>query len=221
MLNLDRICDWPSSWKKEQDRFRQCLLPFSSECCMYWSVKLKLFLSYCVGVKFSVLRQKKNTDWGLKVWGGEENVWCERDVGVEGDRRYCSEFHVCYLSPDVIKVTVARKIIYIFVWVSERVCEWVCEWASVWVSEWACERVNVWVSECVSEWVCEWAIVWVCEWVGVSVQVSVCASVCVYVSVSESVWVCVCVSVCLCVWVCLCVCACACVCVFWDGGKCM
>jgi len=29
---------------------------------MYSSVKLTLFLSFCVGVKFGVLRQEKNTD---------------------------------------------------------------------------------------------------------------------------------------------------------------
>ena len=40
--------------------FRQYLLPFSSECCMYRYIKLTLFLSVCVGVQFGVLCQKKN-----------------------------------------------------------------------------------------------------------------------------------------------------------------
>jgi hypothetical protein len=48
--------------KKERDRFRQNLLPFSSECCMYSSVKLTLFLSFSVGLKFVVLVQEKITD---------------------------------------------------------------------------------------------------------------------------------------------------------------
>ena len=48
--------------KKKQYMFRQYLLPFSSECCMYLSIKLILFLSFCVGVKFGVLHQEKNTD---------------------------------------------------------------------------------------------------------------------------------------------------------------
>ena len=61
MLNLDRIWEGPLCWEKELDSFRQCLLPFSAECCMYWSIKLKLFLSYCVGVKFGVFHQE-NTD---------------------------------------------------------------------------------------------------------------------------------------------------------------
>jgi len=62
MLNLDRICEGPWCWEKEQDRFRQCLLPFSAECCMYSSIELKFFLSCCVGVKFGVLRQENNRD---------------------------------------------------------------------------------------------------------------------------------------------------------------
>jgi len=48
--------------KKEQVRFRQYLLQFSSECCMYSSVKLTVFLSFCLVVKFGVLHQEKNTD---------------------------------------------------------------------------------------------------------------------------------------------------------------
>jgi len=47
--------------KKEQGRFRQYLLPFSAVCCMFSSIKLTLFLSFCVGVKFGVLCQE-NTD---------------------------------------------------------------------------------------------------------------------------------------------------------------
>ena len=47
--------------KKEKNRFRQYLLPFSSECCMYSSMKVTLFLSFFVDVKVSVLCQEKNT----------------------------------------------------------------------------------------------------------------------------------------------------------------
>jgi hypothetical protein len=49
--------------KKVQDMFKQYLLPFSFECCMFPSVKLTLFLSFIVGLKFVVLSQEKNTDW--------------------------------------------------------------------------------------------------------------------------------------------------------------
>jgi hypothetical protein len=41
------------------------LVPFSSECCMYWPIKLTLFLSFCVGVKFGVLHEEKNKDCGF------------------------------------------------------------------------------------------------------------------------------------------------------------
>jgi len=51
--------------KKEQNRFRQYLLPCSSECCMYSSMKVPQFLSFFVDVKVSVLSQEKNTDWGF------------------------------------------------------------------------------------------------------------------------------------------------------------
>ena len=36
--------------------------------------------------------------------GGEGNIWCEREVGIEGCRRLCSELHVCYCSPDIIDI---------------------------------------------------------------------------------------------------------------------
>ena len=49
--------------KNEQDRFRQYLLTFSSECCMYRYIKLTLFLSFCVGVKFGVLCQENNMSY--------------------------------------------------------------------------------------------------------------------------------------------------------------
>jgi len=42
----------------KNNRFRQYLLPFSSECCMFSSIKLKLFLSFCVTVKLGVLCQE-------------------------------------------------------------------------------------------------------------------------------------------------------------------
>jgi len=51
--------------EEKQDRCMPYLLPFSSECYIYSSVKLTLFLSFCVGVKFGVLCQEKNTDEGL------------------------------------------------------------------------------------------------------------------------------------------------------------
>jgi len=64
MLNRYNIWEGPWSWnKKEQDMFRQYLLPFSSKCCMYWYIKLTLLVSFCVGVEFGVLCQEKNTDW--------------------------------------------------------------------------------------------------------------------------------------------------------------
>ena len=45
---------------EEQDSRRHYLLPFSSECFTFSSVKLT---SFCVGVKFGVLCQEKNTNW--------------------------------------------------------------------------------------------------------------------------------------------------------------
>ena len=50
---------------------------------------------------------KRRTDWGFVRAGGEGNIWCEREGGIEGCRRLCSELHVCYCSPDII----TRKII--------------------------------------------------------------------------------------------------------------
>ena len=41
--------------------------------------------------------------------GGEGNIWCEREVGIEGCRRLCSELHVCYCSPDIIDKIIPRK----------------------------------------------------------------------------------------------------------------
>jgi len=49
-------------FEEKQYRCLPYLLTFSSECCIYSSVKLTLFLSFCVGVKFGVLSQEKNTD---------------------------------------------------------------------------------------------------------------------------------------------------------------
>ena len=46
------------------------------------------------------------------VQGGEENIWCGREVGIEGCRRFCSELHDCYCSPDIINIIIARKIIH-------------------------------------------------------------------------------------------------------------
>ena len=97
--------------KKEQDSFRQYLLPFSSECCMYWYIKLTLFMSFCVGVKFGVLLQEKNTDWGFvrAGWWEEYLVW--EGVGIEGCRRFCSELHVCYSWTGIFNTVIARKVI--------------------------------------------------------------------------------------------------------------
>ena len=36
------------------------------------------------------------------VQGGEENIWCEREVGIEGCGRFCSVLHDCYCSPHFI-----------------------------------------------------------------------------------------------------------------------
>jgi len=47
---------------------------------------------------------------GLRLYVGEENNWCEREVGIEGCRIFCSELHVCYCSPDIINIIVAKKI---------------------------------------------------------------------------------------------------------------
>ena len=98
---------------KEQNKFRQYLLPFSSECCMYWYIKLTLFLSFCVGVKFGVLHQEKKTDWGCVEQGGEGNIWCGREVGIEGCRRLCKELCDWYSSPHII-IIVAMKIIHMW-----------------------------------------------------------------------------------------------------------
>ena len=64
-----------------------------------------------MGVKFGALCYKKNI---LRVCeskqGGEENIWCERELRIEGCRRFCSELHVCYSSPHIVYIIVARKI---------------------------------------------------------------------------------------------------------------
>ena len=82
--------------------FRQYLHPFSSECCMYWYIKLTVFLSFCVGVKLGVLGQEKNTDWGFvrAGWWGEYLMW--REVGTEGYRRLHS--FMSHPSLDIINI---------------------------------------------------------------------------------------------------------------------
>ena len=45
--------------------------------------------------------------------GGEEDIWCEVKVGIEGCGRFCSELHVCYSSPVNINIIVQRKIKYV------------------------------------------------------------------------------------------------------------
>jgi hypothetical protein len=46
---------------------------------------------------------------GLLEQGSEENIWCGREVGVEGCRSFCSELHECYSSPDIINIIVAGR----------------------------------------------------------------------------------------------------------------
>ena len=113
MLNLDKFWEGPWSWKKEQDRFRLYLLPFSSECCMYSSIKLKLFLWYCVGWNLVSYVKRRTQIEGFWVKSGEENVWCECGVGIEGCGIFCSELHVCYSPPDIINIIIARKVIHL------------------------------------------------------------------------------------------------------------
>jgi hypothetical protein len=48
---------------------------------------------------------------GFERAGGEDKILCESEVGIEGWRRFCSELHVCYSSPDIINIIIARKII--------------------------------------------------------------------------------------------------------------
>ena len=43
-------------------------------------------------------------------WGDEEDIWCEMEVGIEGCRKFCSELHIYYCSPDIINIIVARKL---------------------------------------------------------------------------------------------------------------
>jgi len=45
------------------------LLPFSSQYFMFSSINLTLFCLFCVGVKFGLLRQEKELDWGLVLAG--------------------------------------------------------------------------------------------------------------------------------------------------------
>ena len=46
----------------------------------------------------------------MRAEGGEENIWCEREVGIDGCKRLCSEFHFCFSSPD-INFIIAKMII--------------------------------------------------------------------------------------------------------------
>ena len=66
-----------------------------------------------MGVKFGVLHQEKNTGSGCVEQGGEENIWCGREVGIEGCRRLCIEIHDCYSPPDIIIKIIARKITHV------------------------------------------------------------------------------------------------------------
>ena len=48
---------------------------------------------------------KRRTQFeGLWEQGGEENVRCEMEIGIEGCSIFCSEIHVCYSSPDIINI---------------------------------------------------------------------------------------------------------------------
>jgi hypothetical protein len=52
---------------------------------------------------------KRRTDRGFVRAGGEGNIWCEREVGIEGCRRLFSELHVCYCSPCIINKIIAGR----------------------------------------------------------------------------------------------------------------
>jgi hypothetical protein len=82
--------------EKKQDILSQYLLPFSSECCMYSAIELTLFLSFCVGVKLVSYIKRRTQTVCLWEQGGEGNIWCEREVGIEGCRRFCSDLHVYF-----------------------------------------------------------------------------------------------------------------------------
>jgi hypothetical protein len=41
--------------------------------------------------------------------GVVSRIFDEREVGIEGCKKFCSEIHVCYTSRDVINVTVAGR----------------------------------------------------------------------------------------------------------------
>ena len=111
MLNSDKIWERSFSWKREQDKFRQYLLPFSSECCMYWYRNPTLLLSFCVGVKFGILHHQKSTDLGFVRggWWGEYSMW--EGGRNRGMQRLCIQLLVCFCSPVIINKRVGRKII--------------------------------------------------------------------------------------------------------------
>ena len=70
-----------------------------------------------MGVKFGVLCQENNMSYvkrGIEIGElreqcDEENIWCEREVGIEGCRRFCSELHVCYGSQGISNIIMGKK----------------------------------------------------------------------------------------------------------------
>jgi len=95
--------------KREQDTFRQYLLQFTSECCMYSAIDLTLLLSFCVGVSLvSYIKRRKNRLMFVRA-GCEGNICCEREIEIEGCRSLCSELPVCYCSPYIINKIVAGR----------------------------------------------------------------------------------------------------------------
>jgi len=67
---------------------------------MYSSIKLTLFLSFCVGVKFCLTSREEHR---LRVCESRvvRRIFdMKGEVGIEGCRRLHSELHVCYSSPD-------------------------------------------------------------------------------------------------------------------------
>ena len=42
-----------------------------------------------------------------------ENICCEREVGIEGCRIFCNELHVCYSSPYIINIIIARMLTHV------------------------------------------------------------------------------------------------------------
>ena len=61
------------------------------------------------GCEIWFLRLGKNTDSGFCDSRVVRRIFDESEVRMEGCRRFCSELHFCYCSPDIINIIVARK----------------------------------------------------------------------------------------------------------------